>query len=159
MQRRSLLVVCCAIAAAIGPASAALAQGDDPDVDPGSPAGTEYQLPIDRARAEAGGGGSTGSPEGPQQTPLFGEGVERTAPSAGSSSRPPSDGTSSPPAASSGTGGKRDPGTATPEAVRSQAPTPEAGSGTALAIGGSAAGVLLIGALGGLTLRRRASRN
>lgn len=56
-------------------AFAAPAQAQDVQVDPGSPAGVEYQLPIDRAREEAGGvaGEMDGSSD---EAPLFGKGVE-----------------------------------------------------------------------------------
>lgn len=46
-----------------------------PQVDPNSPAGTEYQLPVDRAREQAGGGGSGGSTGTSSKSPLFGQGV------------------------------------------------------------------------------------
>lgn len=50
--------------------AAALAQGDDVFVDPDSPAGKEYAIPIDEARREA-----SGRDGAPGSAPLFGEGV------------------------------------------------------------------------------------
>jgi hypothetical protein len=62
---------------ASGPA--ALAQNPAVQVDPGSPAGTEYALPVDQARAIGGaaakpGAGESASP-GEHGATLFGEGV------------------------------------------------------------------------------------
>jgi hypothetical protein len=50
----------------------AAAQEDGVFVDPDSPAGKEYAVPIDQARDEAAGGGNR--PAG--EEPLFGEGIE-----------------------------------------------------------------------------------
>ena len=48
-------------------------------VDPGSPAGKEYALPIDTARGEGQGrGGSQGQTSTPGRTPPFGQGVTST---------------------------------------------------------------------------------
>lgn len=133
------------------------AQAQDPQVDPGSPAGTEYQLPIERARDEAGGtsdapSGSRGSTGG--EAPLFGAGVERETETP--SKKDTKSGTDSDPATV--TGVKPDAGTATPETVRAQAPAPD-GSGSGLvAIAGGAAGVLILGALAGSVWRRRSTR-
>lgn len=138
------------------------AQAQDPQVDPGSPAGTEYQLPVDRAREEAGGAAGGGSgPRGPggsqddsagADAPLFGAGVEDDQRQKQTGSGSNKSGTDSDPA----TVGEVEPdlGTATPETVRAQAPAPDSGSGL-VAIGGGAAGVLLLGGLAGLAWRRR----
>jgi hypothetical protein len=50
----------------------AAAQEDGVFVDPDSPAGKEYAIPIDQARGETAGGGNR--PAG--EEPLFGEGIE-----------------------------------------------------------------------------------
>lgn len=68
--RKGLLVLVCAFASV---ASVAAAQGDRVFVDPGSPSGKEYALPIDRARQEAAARAKQRS--GVQKAPLFGEGV------------------------------------------------------------------------------------
>lgn len=140
-----------ALGCAVVPAGA-----QDPQVDPGSPAGTEYQLPTDRARAEAsGGGGSTddgsADSEAAGNAPLFGEGVaaERT-------SFAQNPGTDSDPATTAEV--EADLGTSTPETVRAQAPAPDGGGGL-IAIAGGAGGVLLLGGLAGLALRRRSLRS
>jgi hypothetical protein len=126
-------------------------QDDAPRVDPDSPAGTEYELPLDRAREEASGGGGT-SGAAAAAAPLFGEGIEPTASSSGKGARSGarSTGTAAPVPEE---GHTADSSTAT---VRAQAPQPGGGLGGALAIGGGAAAVLALGALGGLALRRRA---
>lgn len=148
-----------ALALSLALATPATAQ-DDPQVDPDSPAGTEYQLPTDRAREEAGGGGAsrTGGGAG-GEAPLFGAGVKAkqsdsarqsgSAKQSGSSSR---GGTSTPQA-----GEQPDLGTSTPDAVRAQAPAPDGGGSGLLAIGAGAGGVLVIGGLAGLLWRRRVS--
>jgi hypothetical protein len=53
----------------------AAAQEDGVFVDPDSPAGKEYAVPIDQARGEAAGG----SNRPPGEEPLFGEGIEPAA--------------------------------------------------------------------------------
>ncbi len=148
---RPLILTCLCVFALVTPV-----QAQDPQVDPDSPAGTEYQLPIDRAREEAGAssGGSNGSGGSQKDTaageaPLFGAGVEEKTGSgnetSGTGSDPPTTSDIEPESAKN-----------TAERVRAQAPAPETdGSGLA-AIGGGAAGVLLLGILAGLLLRRRA---
>ena len=134
------LVMCLALAAP--------ALGQDPQVDPDSPAGTEYELPLDRAREEAGAGADTGgsSSGATGETPLFGAGVE---PSKSQARR----GTDSDPATVASV--EPDDVTGTPGTVRAQAPAPDGGGGGLLAIGAGAGGVLLLGGLAGLLWRRR----
>jgi hypothetical protein len=56
-------------------AAPAAAQERGVFIDPDSPAGTEYAIPLDQARREAAGGGaSPGSPSAGQE-PLFGAGI------------------------------------------------------------------------------------
>lgn len=126
-------------------------QAQDPQVDPGSPAGTEYQLPVDRAREEAGSDGGAGGPGNSQdggtttRAPLFGSGVEsRKSSSAGKS------GTESERATVAGVESD-----ATPEKVRAEVPASDGGGGALVAVGGGAIGVLLLGGLAGLAWRRR----
>jgi len=157
MLRIRIPAWCGAVAASLAlvPCAAAVAQEDAPRLDPSSPAGTEYQLPVDRARSQAGGGsgGSTGSGSG---APLFGAGVGDDD---GSGSRATSRG------GTGGDGGDTAPnpsvqtdelGTATPEILRTEAPAPD-GGGELLAIGGGAAAVLLIGGTAGFAWRRRST--
>jgi hypothetical protein len=64
---------------AVAPPSFALAQ-EGVFVDPDSPAGKEYAIPLEQARREATGGasGREGSPGGASGQPLFGVGIERS---------------------------------------------------------------------------------
>jgi len=156
---RHLVLTCLCTLTLAAPAAA-----QDPQLDPGSPAGTEYQLPVDRARQQAGPGASAGSePSTAGDTsgtaPLFGAGV--------GPEQPPSSGVSNPrstdtqpgidSAAAPPVGAEPDAVTRTPQTMRAQAASPEGGSG-ALASAGGAGGVLLLGGLAGLAWRRRAAR-
>jgi len=126
------------------PAMAA-AQADEVFVDPQSPSGKEYAIPIDRARSEA-APKSKGPASGASQSPLFGDGVGTDdAPASGNGS-----------AAASERPGDRQPAAQPPPAVlRAQAAAPDgSANGVMLAV---AAGVLLIGTLIGLFVRRRSA--
>jgi hypothetical protein len=147
-----LLVTCVCALALTAPA-----QAQDPQVDPDSPTGTEYQLPIDRAREQAGGGsgasrgGSQGTGPPGEPPPLFGAGVEEKRQPTGRRTKPGSD---SSPARTADV--EPELGSSTPARVRAQAPAPDSGGSGLVAIGGGAAGVLLLGGLVGLAWRRRA---
>lgn len=148
-----VLAPCLCTLALVTPAAA-----QDPQVGPGSPAGTEYQLPVERAREEAGGGssgsggGSTGSDSGtPGEAPLFGAGVE----SRKQSSANAKSGTDSDPATTADV--EPDGGTGAEQTLRAQAPAPDDDGGAIVAIAGGTAGVLLLGGLAGLAWRRRAT--
>jgi hypothetical protein len=151
-----LLLPCLCTFALVTPAAA-----QDPQVDPGSPAGTEYQLPVERAREEAGGGssgssgsggGSNGSDSGtPGEAPLFGAGVEGEKQSSANAKS----GTDSDPATTADV--EQDGGTSAEQTVRAQAPAPDDAGAAIVAIAGGAAGVLLLGGLAGLAWRRRSS--
>jgi cobalamin biosynthesis Mg chelatase CobN len=143
MQR---LVLTCLCALAL----TAPAQAQDPQVDPDSPAGTEYQLPIDRAREQAGDGSRRSGGAAAAEAPLFGEGVD--GPSSRSRERHGSGGSARTPTTTVREQPKL--GTSAPEAVQTQAQAPEGGNGL-VAIGVGAVGVLLIGGLGGWAWRRR----
>jgi len=79
----SKLVALVALGLAIPGAGAASAQDRGVHVDPDSPAGKEYALPLDSARRDA-----SGSPNGTgatgQSAPLFGAGVSKATGSGGS---------------------------------------------------------------------------
>jgi hypothetical protein len=152
-------------AAATGAArvvSGAGTQGGGVHVDPSSPAGTEYQLPTDRAREQAGGGGgSKGSPGGAAgEAPLFGAGVEdrtprppvRRKPSSSDSTKRTASRSADTPTTTT-TSEQPDVGNRTQQPVRALAPA--TGGGGMLAVAGTAGGVLLIGTLAGLAWRRR----
>jgi hypothetical protein len=153
-------------------APTARAQTDDGvTVDPGSPTGREYAIPLDSARraADPAGGASGTASEGERgASPLFGAGIATTGSggnaTAGSGrghggGSADGDGSGRPRAASTASGrGRSREGPSPPVAVRVAASDPGAPAGgattTALVI---AAGVLVlaVGAGGGLLLRRR----
>jgi hypothetical protein len=153
---RSVCVLLAALAAFVPAAFAtpAVAQDDEVFIDPDSPTGREYEIPLERARRDA----SSATPSGDYRArtaPLFGEGID---PAAGSER-------GDDPARSTGgrKGGNR---SATEPQVRRGRPpalqaaieqpaAPHGGSGTLLlviTVGGL--GVAL-GAIVGLVLRRR----
>lgn len=151
-MRRPILLLVCGFTLT---ASVASAQDDQIFVDPDSPSGKEYELPIDSARKQ----GSVGSQakEPAQAAPLFGEGIERDsgdgAMAGSSTSSTAGDGD----AGSERARGKARPGSATTGATaehKAQAAAPD-GAGGLLAILGVGTGVLLAGGLAGLLLRRR----
>jgi len=155
---RGLLLALCALAMT---ASAAVAAAEDEIfVDPGSPSGEEYALPVDSARKQAAGDAQARSDN--KSAPLFGEGVgDATAgPAAGGGSV---GGGGAGGDAARTSGGAREPrssrtGAGTRPALRAQAAAVDGGGVGLAAVGGTAAGVLLLGGAIGLLLRRRALR-
>jgi hypothetical protein len=137
--------------------------------DPNSPAGVEYQLPLDQARKNAAGQGDAKPKRGrggaASNAPLFGAGIKAAkdgsdrgsggSASGGSSSG--KDGSGGGSAASGGSGGggaAEDLGSSRPE-VRKSAVVSESDDGSStLRTVGIAFGVLLLGGLLGLGLRR-----
>ena len=142
--------------AAIAPA--ALAADDEIFVDPGSPSGKEYALPIDRARKEA--ARDTKDANGQSTTPLFGEGVDDASARRASGKRAGGGGKAAADDASTGAAGTTGAGSreTAPKTLKAQAAAPDGGIGVAAIIGGVSVGVLLLGAAIGVLLRRRASR-
>ena len=148
LKRLNLALVLLVVAA-----PPAAAQQDGVFVDPDSPAGKEYAVPLDQARDEASGEGGGGS----GKESLFGEGIE-PAPS-GSGNRPNSKG-----AGERGEGSRKGDGDSREEdATAGQADLGEspgaieaaaANGSNGLLSAGIAAAVLLAGLLGGLGLRR-----
>lgn len=154
---KGLLLLWCGLAVATSVASA---QDDPVFVDPDSPSGKEYELPIDSARQQGAPKARAQKPgAGRQAAPLFGAGVEAdgagTTASAGTNDAPGKRDDTSTDAAGEPGLGQAPAGTA---AVRkAQAAAPEGAGGLAMIIG-AGTGVLLLGGLGGLLLRRRAAR-
>jgi hypothetical protein len=154
-MRIPALAVLAAGALAAAPGAAA---GQEPGVvvDPGSPAGKEYAIPVDRARRDAGvdraphastGGSAEAKPE------LFGAGITPRKPAAkkpakARSKRGGGDGSGAAPGGGGDSGGSGGGGPAV--SVQSR---PSANALPWLA--GPAAAVLLIGAAAGLLMRRR----
>jgi hypothetical protein len=135
-------------------------------VDPGSPAGKEYQFPVTGARSEAAGGGQASGSAAP---PLFGVGVTPATAVAGSTRQtrshrgtsPAPDGGARPGAHPGGSASST--GSAGPISVAGGPGVAATGSGGAgdsgwvpLAIGGLL--VLVLGGGGGLMLRQRVLR-
>ena len=148
--------------------SAAIAQSNRPD--PDSPAGVEYELPLDQTRkdlSDDGGGGDRGSRDGgssaggggSDSAPLFGAGI---APGNGGSAGGSGDGADRGGAtagARGGSSGDGEPGGkgASPQPAGptiAEARTGADSGGTGLLIPGIALAVLLAGGLIGLVLRR-----
>jgi hypothetical protein len=129
---------------------AAPAQEGGVFVDPGSPSGKEYAIPIERARRAAQGAPAPGKVEvGKRSAPAFGEGIRTggAGPAPHAASR-----TSS---SASVAGGPLQPGAA-PRPVAARAAT-GSDAGSVLAIGGVALAVLLAGGAVGLLARRRSA--
>jgi len=154
---RRLLALLCAFTVM---APAAAAQEDGVFVDPGSPSGKEYVLPIDRARAEAAGSKKTQKGPDSEKAPLFGEGVDgkdrgsargssaRVQAAGGGDERSSDDPASSADPASNAAAGQL--------SLPAQAGTADGGLGLGASIG-AGVGFLLIGGGAGLWLRRRAA--
>jgi hypothetical protein len=160
VKRTALL----AVLLAATPAPPAAAQEDGVFVDPDSPAGKEYAVPLQEARRQAAAGDNGNASSG---QPLFGEGIKRAEGSAsgGSGGGSPGRDGSGKGAGSSGSSGSEQrvrgddasPGAraALPSAPRSAAIEAAAADGSdGLMTAGIAAAVLAAGVLGGLGLRR-----
>ena len=150
----------CAMAVFV-PAAAA---EDEIFVDPGSPSGKEYALPIDSARRQAAREAERGTAGRTQRPPLFGEGVD-VAPSgsarggqgAGAGGGGGGGSTASGRSARELREQRSEPAEAGTPALQAQAGTPDGGVGALAIIGGASVAVLLLGGGIGLLLRRRAS--
>ena len=158
-DKRKLIVLAASGFALALPADPAAAQVF---VDPGSPSGKEYAIPLEEARREAStGGGDFPVEQGERSAPLFGEGVGEPS-SPGGSSR---DGGDNRP----GSGGDRQGsaeddeargGGSVDEALRNTntvgATVPQGGLGSTATIAIVALSVLLLGGVIGSIARRRA---
>lgn len=156
---RKLILVALSVSALGVPVAPAGAQVV---LDPGSPTGKEYQIPLESARRDASGQSGTPS-DGSRTAPLFGEGVGDSSSSgsgAGDDGRPQSSGsdgqrgTKHPSDASSGNGQVVD-------AIRATRPAgatvPQGGFSSAATIAAVALSVLLLGGVIGSIARRRSS--
>jgi hypothetical protein len=153
-QRLLAVLVAGAAATGIGAPVAAAAE-PGVHVDPGSPAGKEYALPVDQARHDAGGaatGGGSGSGGGPSSGSgstgggaLFGAGVRP------SGQRPGTGGSTT--GGRPGQGGTQ--GTSHRDGVAAAIPAASS-SGDSMTgpVLGIAAGVVLLGLVAGLSARR-----
>jgi len=143
------------IACALVVPSGATAQ-EPVQVDPDSPAGVEYQLPLEQARRDAapGGGGGRRTRSGGGSgapVPLFGAGITRD----GSQSGGGADGNRGGAEQSGDRGDRGASGADGGEATGSRAGPAENGGGSSgLFLGGIAVAVLVLGGALGLALRR-----
>jgi hypothetical protein len=140
-------------------AAAVSAQEDGVFIDPDSPAGTEYAIPLDQARREAAGGGTTTQGRAENGQPLFGAGIA-----------PRSEAPRNEAKGASATGDARGGGARKPRAAgvdKTPRPGSNAGASTAavaaaagdggsegLLTAGIAAAVLALGLAAGLVFRR-----
>lgn len=117
-------------------------------IDPGGPSSKEYAIPLESARQNAAGTGST-APRGSRTAPLFGVGIKaRSAKKTASHRRSKRSGSAT---ANSGS-------RTVPDVKVVSASTPSGGFGTPAAVGGLAVSVLLLGGvLGSIARRRRSS--
>jgi cobalamin biosynthesis Mg chelatase CobN len=178
MLRRQLVLLCALVAAAFAvTAPVAVAQEPGVTIDPGSPTGKEYAIPVQSARQQAAKSKKKKKANAP--TPLFGEGVDdnrtgaATPPATTPKKATTSNGSSRTKradrkAAERAAADARARAAATQAAaahqlrlerareLRAQASTPDGGIGVGGIVGLGVA-VLLVGGLIGLWLRRRAA--
>jgi hypothetical protein len=165
-RRTALITLILAVTVAPG----AAAQDEGPIVDPDTPAGKEYALPLEQERREAAPGASGQDGDGAGEQPLFGIGID------GSRGARGSEGSGSAGAGNDGTGAQGTPGQPgqgdvqerprsgdassragdlAPNAYRPAAIEAAASEGSdALVTAGIAAAVLAAGLLAGFGLRR-----
>jgi hypothetical protein len=154
-MRRSVLFATVAAALLAPP----IARADQAHVDPGSPSGKEYAVPLDQARRHAATGNTAAAPTGaaPAAPPLFGVGIRSSGSGAGTRANhrprrtPPARSPKKPSAGISSAGA-----TPTPHRLAAAAAQPSTGLGSTALVGALAAAVLVLGGVGGVALRRRA---
>lgn len=156
--RKPVVLLLCVFTMAAPPSASA--QDDRVFVDPESPTGKEYALPIQRAREQGAADVQTQNPvAGARTAPLFGEGVESSG--AGKSKRqraPEMRGSSDDTSGATASKARSEPTTASATVdLRSEVATPDGAGGLAAVVGAGTA-VLLVGGLVGLLLRRRGAR-
>jgi hypothetical protein len=155
-------------------AAPALAQDDGVYIDPDSPSAKEYSIPLEseRRQADPGHDPQAGTVQGERSSPIFGAGIVSGRAAAGATTAR-AGGAETPRAERSaadddkngrGTGARsrqskqiaRGSDAEVLQAATSNPGPPAGGLGVPLTIGGVAIGVLLLGGLVGLLLRRRA---
>lgn len=137
-------------------APAAYAQTPGLHVDPNSPSGHEYAIPLDRARHDAapGAGPSSSGGQPPSRAPLFGVGVQPSRSAApGSNAKHAARGGRHSHSTGSANGSASSP--LSKASLQRATATPEAGAPASLMVIGGSALVLILGATLGLSLRRR----
>jgi hypothetical protein len=125
----------------------ATAQSEGVHVDPDTPAGKEYALPLDKARQDvAPTAGAQGSEPG--EAELFGAGISKKGGGGGGDGSQKQEG-----AGGGGNGGSGDGGTIDAPAVAKAAASSSSGISSGWLTALIAAGVLLVGGIAGLSLR------
>ena len=146
----------------------AAAQESGVTVDPSSPSSKEYSLPFEEAREQADPNSGAKSRDSKPKASAFGEGVESQTTTPGEASgdggnAPKSDrdddsrnrGDSASAGSSSGSGGDGGPPAAKAEPTSAASPDVDSGSGEMLAVGAIGSGILILGVVCGLFVRRR----
>lgn len=156
MALRRLIPLAAVLAVALTFAAPAGARSGAVTVDPDSPSGKEYAIPLESARRAATKGTDDGpgsASQGQRSAPLFGEGVGGAP--AGGGSKPGSSHAQLP----QRTSRRSAAGAAGRDAVAGARPVratvPAGGAGSVLTIGAVAVSVLLLGAVLGSIARRR----
>lgn len=152
-----------AVVAALMLTAPAGAQEDGVFIDPDSPSAKEYDLPFEseRRQADPGQNPSDGIVQGERDSPLFGAGIGSGDEEEGGTTKSRSE------ERGDGAGGgsssskqlevaRDDDDDAVLRAATSNPGAPDGGIGVPLTIGGLAVGVLMLGGVAGLLLRRRA---
>lgn len=148
---RSVQQLLLALACGLCLPAAAGAQ-EQPQLDPDSPAGVEYQLPLDQARDDAAGSGK-GKAGASSEAPLFGSGIGKD----GSTAAGGEDGQPSSSSAKGGSAGSRE-RESTSERTGVAIPGASESSSGGPSVSLIAAAVLLAGGALGLGLRRAMGR-
>ncbi len=160
-MRRRLIAISLACLVSLALPGAATAQDDEVFVDPDSPTGREYDIPLERARRDATSKPDPEAASRSRDAPLFGEGIE------------PPDETGAAPAAGGGDGKKkqqsssssrkrpaksekrREPLPSTVEAAIQQPGAPGGDGWPLVLVGVAAAGLVGVGVAAGALIRRR----
>jgi len=141
-MRQGRLIALVGLAIALAMPAGAMAQDDEVFVDPDSPTGREYDIPLERARRDASPElGARDQPSRSRSAELFGEGI----------SEPAAGGPGGSPSREARTSA------ALPEPVRAamlRPGAPEGGAGSSLLFGGAGLLVIALGVGGGVLLRR-----
>jgi hypothetical protein len=161
-MRLRLSICALAVSTLLVAAPPVLAQGDEVFVEPDSPTGREYAIPLERARRDA----STAEPSHDYRArtaPLFGEGIGED-PATGEGGEGSHGAPSRPGKRSSRANGTRSAGGrpghgGLPPAVQAaieQPAAPSGGLGMVALVGAASGLVMMVGIAAGLVLRRRA---
>ena len=161
--RKLRVALGCAFALLIGTPEAG-AQGEGVTVDPDSPSGKEYALPLERARGQADPRGvAPGAASRAGSAALFGEGVVASSGSDGQAASRNGDqhssskaGTSRARTGADSTTSARDRAPSVVGLAASRPATPDGGVGTPILVLGLGLLVVLIGGVAGVVIRRHA---